>query len=1173
MSSPRFINLNLHSEYSIHDGFVRIEQLLQKCIEFGMPAVAITDENNFFGLIKFYKQAVQLGIKPIIGIDVLLDNESVKKQQPFILSLLAQNDAGYKNLINLVTKAYLDGQHTGKPFVKKEWIVSCSSDVIAISGGEQSDIGQALQKQDFEHAEKLLTEWKEIFSDRFYISLQRFGKENEEDYIERTVKLARKTGTPVVATNNVRFLAREDFEAHKAKVCIQESSLLNDPGNNLPYSELQYLRPQEEMIELFKDIPEAIINTVEIAKRCNAVISMRKNFLPIFPLPSGQTSIEAYFIEQTQKGFQERLNAAFKEEKQSHNKNHTKEDYSKRLKHEISVIIKMGYESYFLIVADFINWAKKNDIAVGPGRGSGAGSLVAYSLYITDVDPLEYDLLFERFLNTERISLPDFDIDFCMDGRDKVINYVIERYGRERVAQIVTHGTMAAKAVVRDVGRVLGYPYSFVDKIAKSIPFSLGITLKEALEQEETLKKSYKEDEEVKTLIDLAFKIEGTVRNIGKHAGGIVIAPTKLTDFTPLYCESSDITKSVITQFDKDDVETIGLVKFDFLGLRTLTIIDSTQKTINQRLAKQGKSLLDITKIPLDDKETYKLLSNFSTTAVFQLESMGIQELIKRLKPDCFNDIVALVALYRPGPLQSGMVDDFINRKHGKAKVSYIYPALEPILSATYGVIIYQEQVMKIAQVLAGYDLGHADILRSAMGKKKPEEMAKQRTSFLDGATKKGIDKHIANSIFDLMEKFAGYGFNKSHSVAYALLSYRTAWLKTHYPAEFMATVMSSDMDNLDKVVKLLYECKSMDIAIIPPDINTSHYKFTVDDDGRIVYGLGAIKGAGEAAIESYVETRQKNGNYKSLFDFCNRMPKNKMNRKGLEALIKSGAFDKIIKSRANAFASLDNALQYASQNTKAKLQKQLSLFDNNDLDGENKSISELENQNSDNIEEWSDELRLSYEKTVLGFYLTGHPIEKYIKELEKFTSVNIGSLTEIKKNRKVVVAGIITSKKSVLTKNNKHLIIITLEDLTSNIEVVIFSDLYSKILDIASLDKPVIIEGELELDSFSGNVKLRAKEILNLDQAREKYADYIVLKLTKDQIDSSKIDELMKILKQHQGGNCEIYADYKTSENQTKLSFGKDWQVKPEKHLIDELSHLLGEDNIEIYYKKGVQH
>ncbi len=812
-----FVHLHLHSEYSLVDSIVRVPKLMEQLSSSGMSAVALTDFNNLFALVKFYQKALKNGIKPIIGVEVQISGLTAKEPNSRVVFLCKNND-GYQELTKLVTRAYLEGQRGSGPTLERAWLVDAGKNLIVISGGRDGDVGRAIISGNKKLAVEYASFWKEHFKDNYYIELQRTDREEEDIYNQQAVKLAAKYSLPVVATNDVRFLEKNEFDAHEVRVCIHTSRVINDPRRPQLYSPQQYLRSSEEMVALFKDIPEAITNTVEIAKRCNVTLSFGENVLPEFPIPETHTPPE-YMRQQAEEGLEKRL------QKLKIDNPELKKNYQDRLDIELDVINTMGYAGYFLIVADFTSWAKANAVPVGPGRGSGAGSLVAYVLGITDVDPLKYDLLFERFLNPERVSMPDFDIDFCMDNRDRVIDYVAERYGRNRVSQIITYGTMAARAVVRDVGRVLGHPYGFVDRIAKLIPFEVGMTLDKALKAEPTLKDQYNNEEDVRSVFDMALMLEGIARNAGKHAGGVVIAPTELTAFTPLYCEPGGT--NVVTQLDKDDVEAMGLVKFDFLGLRTLTIIDNTVQLVNKKLKLLGQPLIDIEDLPLDDSATYETLKRQQTTAVFQLESSGIKDIIKRLQPDTFGEIVALVALYRPGPLQSGMVDDFILRKHG-ARVDYFHPDIEHILKETYGVILYQEQVMQIAQILAGYTLGGADLLRRAMGKKKPEEMEKQREIFESGAVERGVDLKLATHIFDLMEKFAGYGFNKSHSVAYALLAYQTAWLKTHFPAEFMSSVMSSDLDNTDKVVILIDECRGMNIKVLSPNINSSNYNFTV---------------------------------------------------------------------------------------------------------------------------------------------------------------------------------------------------------------------------------------------------------------------------------------------------------------------------------------------------------
>ncbi|MBP7824205.1 MAG: DNA polymerase III subunit alpha, partial [Pseudomonas sp.] len=794
--TARFVHLRLHTEYSLVDGLVRVKPLIKAVAAAGMPAVAVTDMSNMCALVKFYKTAMGGGIKPICGADIWLASRD--EDGPLTrLTLLAMDAGGYRNLTELISRGWTEGQHNDLVVIQRDWLKQASAGLIALSGAREGEIGLALLAGDMAQAEALWAEWQAVFPERFYLEVQRTSRVGDEEYLHAAVALAEQCGAPLVATNDVRFLKQDDFEAHETRVCIGEGRTLDDPRRPRNYSDQQYLKTPEEMAELFSDLPEALENTVEIARRCNIDVQLGTYFLPDFPTPNGM-GIDDYLRHASYQGLEERLQVLLPRDTPDYEAK--RQVYVDRLEFELGTIIQMGFPGYFLIVADFIQWAKNNGVPVGPGRGSGAGSLVAYVLKITDLDPLAYDLLFERFLNPERISMPDFDVDFCMDGRDRVIDYVADKYGRNAVSQIITFGSMAAKAVVRDVARVQGKSYGLADKLSKMIPFEVGMTLEKAYEMEEPLREFLKHDEEAAEIWEMSLKLEGITRGTGKHAGGVVIAPTKLTDFAPIACDEEG--GGLVTQFDKDDVEAAGLVKFDFLGLRTLTIIKWALETIHREQRAKGASdaeLINIDFIPLDDKPTYQLLQKAETTAVFQLESRGMKELIKKLKPDCLEDLIALVALFRPGPLQSGMVDDFINRKHGRAEVSYPHPdyqyeGLKPVLAPTYGIILYQEQVMQIAQVMAGYTLGGADMLRRAMGKKKPEEMAKQRGGFIEGCANNGIDGELAGNIFDLVEKFAGYGFNKSHSAAYGLVSYQTAWLKAHYPSPFMAAVLSADM-------------------------------------------------------------------------------------------------------------------------------------------------------------------------------------------------------------------------------------------------------------------------------------------------------------------------------------------------------------------------------------------
>lgn len=1173
---PSFIHLHLHTEYSLSDGLIHIDKLVSRADELSMPAIAVTDLSNLFATIKFYQAAIKKGIKPIIGAECWIKNDRLS-DPAFQLILLCQNQLGYQNLIQLISRSYLENQQKGKPILQKSWFANNSEGLIVLSGGREGEIASCLIKNNKPLAAEVLHSWLTLFPNRFYLQLQRLGRPLEEEYIGSALELAKKYNAPVVATNEVCFISPEDFEAHEARVCINSGYTLNDPKRPKIYTEQQYLRSIEEMLVLFADIPSALTNSVEIAKRCNLEIELGASFLPNFPIPAGM-SAENFLIQEAKQGLVQCLEKRSKVLGLSQVKNTEtklvgmveKEEvqkpcinvkefekiYFERLHSELKVINSMGFASYFLIVADFIRWAKKNQIPVGPGRGSGAGSLVAYALQITGLDPLQYDLLFERFLNPERISMPDFDIDFCMEGRDRVIDYVTERYGRDAVSQIITYGSMAARAVVRDVGRVLGYPYGMVDKIAKLIPFELGITLEKALDQEDELKYRYANEDEVKVLIDLAKKLEGLIRNVGKHAGGVVIAPSRLTDFTPLYCEQGGI--HCITQFDKDDIEKVGLVKFDFLGLRTLTIIDWAVQAINAKKSPE-ESLLDITAISIDDASTFALLKTCNTTAVFQLESRGMRDLVKRLRPDSFDEIIALVALFRPGPLQSGMVDDFINRKHGRAQVQYDHPFLEPILSPTYGIILYQEQVMQIAQVLAGYTLGAADLLRRAMGKKKAEEMAQQRTVFIKGAEQKNIEFRLANQIFDLMEKFADYGFNKSHSAAYALVSYQTAWLKTHYPAEFMAAVLSSDMDHTEKVVTFLAECRSMKLTILPPDINHSDYKFTVEDTtGSIRYGLGAIKGLGAGAIEMLIEQRQQQ-KFCDLFDLCHRVDLQKLNRRSLEALIFSGSLDSFGINRASLLGNMEAALQAADQRSLAKVSGQKDFFG---LDMVSYS-SQMVNQ-----EDWPKLQRLQAEKEVLGFYLSGHPLENYTSELAHFISTSLSELTS-KAGQSITIAGWVLTIRSLWTKRGDRMAVLNLEDASGRLEVTLFSDTYIKYREKLNKDKLLIIEGEIQRDEFTGNTRVLAKKILDISEARESHAKNLLIKLSKSVIKPALLDDLQKIMSNFCPGLCLTRIAYTHPELKTQvyLNLGDNWRVKPEDDLLKALRESFGEESISIQY------
>lgn len=1158
-----FVHLRLHTEYSLVDGMVRVKPLVERVATLGMAAVAVTDCCNFYALVKVYKAALGAGIKPIFGVDLrVIDEDDPERAYP--LCLLAMNDAGYRNLTVLISRAYTEGQYLGEPYVHKAWLAERSEGIIALSCGAAGDVGQALLAGRAAQAEARAAHWMTLYPGRFYLELHRTGREGDESHLHAAVDLAGRLACPVVATNDVRFLDASEFEAHEARVSIREGRTLDDPRRVRAYTDQQYLRSPAEMAELFADIPEALQNSVEIARRCNLVLELGKPYLPDYPVPAGLT-MDAYFRQLSHEGLDQRLVRLFDPSSDSFHERQV--EYRARLDFELDTIIQMGFPGYFLIVMDFIRWAKQHDIPVGPGRGSGAGSLVAYALEITDLDPLQYDLLFERFLNPERVSMPDFDVDFCMDRRDRVIDYVADTYGREAVSQIITFGTMAAKAVVRDVARVQNKPYSLGDKLSKMIPFEVGMTLEKALEQEEVLRDFLAEDNQALEIWDMAVQLEGITRNVGKHAGGVVIAPSRLTDFSPLYCDEAG--GGLVTQYDKGDVEDAGLVKFDFLGLRTLTIIDWAVHMINAVRAQQGEAALDISAIPLDDAASFRLLQAAETTAVFQLESRGMKDLIKRLKPDCFEDIIALVALFRPGPLQSGMVDNFINRKHGREKISYPdreyqHLLLRPILEPTYGIILYQEQVMQIAQELAGYSLGEADLLRRAMGKKKPEEMAKQRAVFEEGARSKGIDGELAIRIFDLVEKFAGYGFNKSHSAAYALVSYQTAWLKTHYPAHFMAAVMSSELQNTDKIVVFVEECRAMQLALRLPDVNEGQYMFTVDAQNAIIYGLGAIKGLGEGPVENLLRARDEGGPFRDLFDFCARTDPRKVNRRAIEALIRAGAFDRLNTDRWVLLAALDDALKTAEQSANNRECGIADLF------GE--VVSDASQAAGDvyaafrSARPWSARERLSGEKDTLGLYVTGHPIDEYAEELKRFAPTLIGDLRADKQGNQML-AGLIVASRTMKTKRGDTMAILQLDDRSARIEVTVYPETLSEKRDLLVKDQIVIVEGGVAHDDYSGGLSVRARDVHSLQSIRESHAAELTIEVSQASLDDALADRLAQALGAAGGGRCPVSLWYQQPAGRARIRLGERWAVTPSDELLQQLRDCVGQTQVALQY------
>ena len=1145
MTDPRFIHLRLHTEYSVADGLVRVGDAVKRARDIAMPALGLSDLSNTFAWVKFYRAARGAGIKPIFSCDVWVTN-TADRNRPSRMLLMVQHREGYRRLCELLTRAYQTNMHRGRAEIDPAWLAEGTEGLLALSGGDHGNVAQAILDDKPDAARAAAEAWSALFPGRYYLELQRFGQPHAERLIDGLLDIGAALGLPAVATHPIQFIAPDDFKAHEARVCIAEGMMLGDPRRPRPFTDQQYFKSPDEMAELFADLPEALANSVEIAKRCNLTLELGKSRLPDFPTPEGM-SLDDYMRQRAHEGLEARMAALYPDPDKRAAK---MPEYVERLEFELGTIIQMGFPGYFLIVSDFINWAKNNGVPVGPGRGSGAGSLVAYCLSITDLDPLEYDLLFERFLNPERVSMPDFDIDFCQDGRDRVIQYVKDNYGHDAVSQIATFGTMAAKAVLRDVGRVLDLPYLFVDKFVKLVPNELGISLAEAREKEPQIDERARNEEELAELLPLAEKLEGVTRNVGMHAGGVLIAPGKLTDFCPLYrAEGSD---SAVSQFDKDDVEAIGLVKFDFLGLRTLTILAEAVRFVQRHEDRKDFRLEDL---PLDDPAVYKLFADGNTTAVFQSESRSAKDLEKKLKGDCFEDIIALMALNRPGPLGSGMVDDFIARKQGKQKPEYFHPDLEPVLKSTYGIIVYQEQVMLVAQILAGYSLGAADMLRRAMGKKKPEEMAKQRTIFLEGAAARGADTKVAERLFDLMEKFAEYGFNKSHSAAYALIAYHTAWLKAHYPAEFMAATMSSEMSDTDKVRVFYEDNRANGLTLLPPDINQSGYRFEPVSKTEIRYGLGAIKGSGEAAIGAIVAEREANGPYQGLFDLTRRVDKRYLNRRTLEALVKAGAFDAINNHRASLMASVGAALETADR--AARSGGQVGLF-GEALEGGEDLVD---------VPVWSDQEKLQQEKSALGYFFSGHPFTSYLAEVSSFAKRQLDSLEPSRDP--VMLAGIAVSLRTQMTRRGKMLILL-LDDVTAQVEVVIFNELYEQNRHLLKDDALLIIEGKVNRDDYSGGVRVTAERIYDLAGARTRFAQGLQLACNGEchgqPHSGRKLAELLAPYKTQEDG-CPVWVDYHTPSARCRVRLGSDWKVRLDDRLLESLGSWLKPEAVNVIY------
>ena len=1127
----------MHSEYSVSDGIVRIDDAVRRAAADHMPALALTDAGNLFGMVKFYGAARGAGVKPIIGADCWIENET-DRDKPFRALFLCASRTGYLKLCALLSRAWLANQHRARAIIARSWLQEGTEGLIALSGFLGGELAAPLLTDHAENAERIARGWSGLFPGRFYIELQRAGLPNGEVLLSRSVALAGRLRLPVVATHPVQFLEPDDFKAHEARVCIAQGYLLGDQRRPKLFTQEQYFKTQEEMAKLFHDAPQALENTIEIARRCNLEIPLGKTRLPAFPTPEGVT-LEQHLKNESHAGLARRATELGLQAE-------ALERYRARLDFEIGTIVQMGFAGYFLIVADFINWAKKNGVPVGPGRGSGAGSLVAYSLGITDLDPLRYDLLFERFLNPERVSMPDFDIDFCQDGRDKVIDYVRRKFGEESVSQIATFGTMAARAVVRDVGRVLDLGYNFCDQIAKLIPVQPGknVTLADARKAEPLLAQREKDEDEVGELLALGEKLEGLVRNVGMHAGGVLIAPGRLVEFCPLY--AAEGTQHVISQLDKDDVEAIGLVKFDFLGLTTLTILDWAERSVRA----MGQPDFALARIPLDDQPTYQLLSAGNTTTVFQLESRGMRDLIRRAKPDRFEDVIALVALYRPGPMD--LIPDFIARKHGEQRVDYLDPRLKPILGPTYGIMVYQEQVMQIAQVIGGYTLGGADLLRRAMGKKKPEEMAQQRDIFVAGAEKNGLSRAKATQLFDLMEKFAGYGFNKSHAAAYALLAYQTAYMKAHHRSAFLAANLSAVTDDTDKVRQFYEDAQANGLEMLPPDINASEYRFTPVDEKRIRYGLGGVRGTGAGAIESIVQARRQ-APFTDLFDFCRRVDKRMVNRRVVEALVRAGAFDVLDAQRSRLLATVGRALEGAEQAERAASQS--SLF------GEAEAPRGGSHAYVD-TPPWDARQKLLEEKTALGFSISGHLFSVYERELVGFSRTPLAKLSP---GDRVWMAGVVTQARMQMTRRGR-MMVVTLDDATAQVEITVFNELFEKTRDKIKEDALLVVAGKVQRDEFSGGLRVSADELLDLESLRARFAARLRIAMN-GEADAKKLQQLLAPYRASGGGACQVVVAYRNATAACEVALGDAWRVRPDSRLIAELGAWLTPQNVQLVY------
>jgi len=1149
MRPPVFVHLRVHSEYSVSDSIVRVDSLVAAAAADAQPAVAITDLANLFGWIKFYRAARGKGLKPICGVDAWITNDA-DRDRPFRMLLLARDPSGYLRLCELLSRAWLVNEHRGRGEIRPDWFDDGdNAGLVALSGAQHGDVGTALLGGQHEHAEASARAWAARFPGAFYLEVQRIGTTESETQTREAARLAQRLGLPLAATHPVQFIARDEFRAHEARVCIAEGEILANPRRPRRFTEEQYFKSQAEMQALFADLPSALENSVEIACRCSLPMTLGKASLPQFPTPEGVT-LDDFLRQEARAGLARRMVQLFPDP--ARRAEHLAQ-YARRLDYECDTIVQMGFPGYFLIVADFINWAKLNRVPVGPGRGSGAGSLVAFALGITDLDPIPYALLFERFLNPERVSMPDFDIDFCQENRWKVIEYVRDKYGHDAVSQIATFGTMASKAVIRDVGRVLDMGYNFCDQLSKLVPVvqNKPLSLAKAREAEPLLKEREEREDEVRELLALAEPLEDLTRNIGMHAGGVLIAPGRLTDFCPLY--KAPGTDSVISQYDKDDVEAVGLVKFDFLGLRNLTILQLAVDYIN---ARRPDDPLDLAALEFTDPKAYQVLKDANTTAIFQVESDGMKKLLKKLQPDRFEDIIAALALYRPGPLGSGMVDDFILRKKGEQAIDYFHPDLKACLEPTYGVIVYQEQVMQIAQIIGGYTLGGADLLRRAMGKKKPEEMAEHRGLFVDGAKKKGYAADLANRLFDLMAMFAEYGFNKSHTAAYAVVTYHTAWLKAYYPAEFMAATLSSEMDDTDKVQFFVADAKANGITVQPPDINASGYRFEPVSAKVVRYGLGAIKGTGESAVMNILKTRAE-APYRDLFDFCARIDRKVVNRRAIEALVRAGAFDALDADRAKLLANVGKAMEAAE--ARAASIHQVSLFDAGDGSGD----APIEWRPAP---PWSERQRLQEEKSALGFFLTGHLFTGFEAEVRRFVKARIGDLQPAQHPQ--WIAGIVASQRTQMSRRGKMCIVV-LDDGSGAVEVTVYNETWEKHRALIREDELLVIQAKVSRDDYSGGQRVVADRILDLTAARQEFGKRLLIRMN-GHAQAGALRAAMQPFVcsgEPESAAIPVVVEYGNADARCAVELGADWRVRPQDDLFAEVRRQAGAAAVVVEY------